>query len=378
MTIGVIGAGRLGLSFALLCEDAGFEVIASDASESYVKDLRDRTLVTYEPGIKELLASAKNITFTTSNLDVIRDSDILFIYVPTPSKYDGTYDVTIVERVLEQIVDLDVTGRTIVIGCTTNPNDCEDFQDLALYNDIVYSPEFIAQGSIISDMKSADMVLIGAHNRDSVDQVKDIYYAIQNGRAKFNVMSPTAAEITKMAVNCYITSKISYANMIGDTLIASGLEGEVDNVLLAIGDDRRIGHRNLGYGYGYGGPCLPRDNRSFARYAERVGIIAGTPTAVDEYNDFHAEFVAAELRRKNRDKSVPFYIEGVTYKKATDILTESQQYRLVRDLLEQGYTVCVKDIEPVVEHLEPVLKAKYGRRILFVDSKPSNAYEIKI
>ena len=130
MKIGLIGAGRLGICLALLIEQAGHDVIVSDIREKYVEDLQKKRIDTNEPDVQWMLGTSKRLTATTSNDDVIKASDIIFTLVPTPSLPDGSYDVSCVWDVVEdfQTADFDVAGKTLVVGCTTNPGDCDAFQ----------------------------------------------------------------------------------------------------------------------------------------------------------------------------------------------------------------------------------------------------------
>jgi nucleotide sugar dehydrogenase len=138
--------------------------------------------------------------------------------------------------------------------------------------EVFYNPEFIAQGSIIKDLQNADMVLVGGPDSSTREFIDNLYKKIQVTSPKINFMSTTAAELVKLAVNCYLTTKISYANMVGEVMTLAGLESEINTVLRAIGEDSRVGSKYLNYGYGFGGPCLPRDNRSFAAYAKKLGL----------------------------------------------------------------------------------------------------------
>ena len=345
MKIGLIGAGRLGLCFALLMEKAGYEVLASDSREDYIKDLRAGVLGTTEPDVHDLLWNSKNIEFTTDNRRVIRESDIIFTFVATPSLDDGSYDVSavwnVVRDIKEEMTSIANYAKSFVVGCTTNPGDCDKFKEqLPESVDVFYNPEFIAQGTIVKDLINADMVLIGGEGKHR-DELANIYYGIQKEPC-IHLMSTKAAEITKIAVNCFLTTKISYANMLGQVLYNSGLEDEIDDVLESIGDDSRIGNKYLKFGYGFGGPCFPRDNRAFAKYAEQVGIEHNFGYTTDNFNNEHAKFVKKYFMDSNPEKH-PFVFESVAYKEGTDILTESQQYRVCLELLDEGYEIYVKD-----------------------------------
>jgi len=372
MKIGVIGAGRLGICFALLCEAAGYDVLVSDIREDYVSQLNDRKIDTNEPEVDTLLRQAKNFRATTDNKEVINTCDLIYTLVATPSLDDGSYDISSVWNIVNEFSDVS-DKKYFVVGCTVNPGDCEQFkQKLPKNVKVLYNPEFIAQGSIVNDLRNADMVLLGYDINDGIDNpvIKDIrklYERIQSTRAIVCTMSTTAAEITKIAVNCFLTTKISYANMLGDVLNMAGCGDEVVGVLGAIGADTRIGRRYLNYGLGYGGPCLPRDNRAFAAFAKSLGMKYNLGFVTDGINNEHAEFVCNYYVKMNPDK--PFYFDYITYKKGTDILTESQQYRLCKDLLELGRTVYIHNDKRVIEQIYESLTEEYGDRVRFVDSK---------
>ena len=343
MKIGLIGAGRLGICLALLIERAGFDVIASDVREDYVERLQNKVIFTNEPHVQDYLSQSENIEFTTDNQKLIDESDIIFTLVQTPSLEDGSYDVSAVWKVIQDLQNSNTEGKSFVVGCTTNPGDCDEFQK-ALGIDVYYNPEFIAQGSIIKDLQNADMVLLGGKGKHT-DVLTQIYYGIQGPKKEpsIHLMSAKAAELTKIAVNCFLTTKISYANMIGEVLALSKLDGEIDTVLNAIGSDSRIGTKYLNFGFGFGGPCFPRDNRAFAAHAKSVGVQHNIGFTVDAFNEEHAEFIKEYFMHKNK-KHLPFAFKYLTYKPGIDILTESQQYRLCLDLLDEGFDVyCMYD-----------------------------------
>ena len=359
MKIGLIGAGRLGLCLALLIEDTGYDVLASDIRPDYVKDLNEKKYNGSEPDINYYLEKANNIHFTTDNIRVISECDIIFTLVATPSLEDGSYDVSSVWKVVEDFKtaakETEVFNKSLVIGCTTNPGDCDQiYEELSLNPDtfgvnVFYNPEFIAQGTIIKDLQNADTVLICGENyineHEHVTTLKKIYKQIQFGynfNPSIHYMSTKAGEIVKIAINTFLTTKISYANTIGQVLALSDLDDEIDSVLEAIGNDSRIGKKYLKFGFGFGGPCFPRDNRAFASYANQVGVEFNIGQTTDDFNDEHAKFLFTYFTKKNKN-NLPFVFPSVAYKKGTDIIEESQQYRLCLDLLDAGHKVHVLD-----------------------------------
>ena len=378
MKIGVIGAGRLGICFALLCEQAGYDVLVSDVREDYVKNLRNKFISTNEPEVSKLLSTSPRLSATNSNSKVIRDCDIIYTLVATPSKRDGSYDVSAVWDVVQDIKKVKkVQGKAFVVGCTTNPGDCKEFQNELDKSgvDVFYNPEFIAQGTIINDLRTADMVLIGGKRNDSYDQLCEIYNRIQETPPKISIMSTTAAELVKLAVNCFLTTKISYANMVGQVMALSGMEEEIPTVLGAIGDDSRIGRKYLNFGFGFGGPCLPRDNRAFASHAKKLGLDYNLGDTTDNFNNEHATFIKDYFVYRN-PQNLPFYFDYVSYKKGTDILTESQQYRLCVDLLDDGYEVYINDNDAIMDMISDDLSDKYPDTVKFGEPD-DDVYPIK-
>ena len=372
MKIGLIGAGRLGICLALLIEQAGYEVLASDVRKDYVTALQNKETTTTEPDVDKYLSSATKIEFTTNNFRVIEECDLIFTLVATPSLEDGSYNVSAVHQVVRDFMEsgYDLKGKSLIIGCTTNPGDCDKFQEsLAEYGvDVYYNPEFIAQGSIIKDLQTADMVLVGGKGHH-VSVIEDIYHKIQLGYSipSIHFMSPRAAELTKIAVNCFLTTKISYANQVGQIMIKDGMEDEVGTVLKAIGSDSRIGNKYLGYGFGFGGPCFPRDNRAFAAYAHGVGVYAAIGETTDNFNNEHTEFLRDYYSNKNKGE-LPFCFKYLTYKPGIDILTESRPYDLALALLEEGYAVyCLDD----------TVKEQVDERIIF-DSPTEDVFWIDL
>jgi UDPglucose 6-dehydrogenase len=191
-----------------------------------------------------------------------------------------------------------------------------------------------------------------------------IYKKNQTTPVNAHVMSCKAAEITKIGINCFLTTKISYANMMGDILTKSNMSNEIDSVLSAIGGDTRVGKKYMKYGFGFGGPCLPRDNRALGYYAKELGMELNLPFTVDEFNKEHALFLKNFYMKQSPDKSVPFVMNYITYKRGTDILEESQQFKLCLDLLEEGYYLNVIEIDAVSKQLTE-LSEQYDGRLKF-------------
>lgn len=349
MLIGIIGAGKLGLAFGLNLSLAGHEVIAMDHDQNYIDKLKRKEFISSEPGITEALQDTANISFTTS-LSQVLEANVIFVVVPTPSTSDFKYDHSAIEAIAKQLKEFGYQGnrKELVINCTTFPGFCETLsEEMQKFNYYVsYNPEFIAQGSIMRDQVFCDCVLIGSPDEFAANTIKSIYQSFVKSNPTYHVMRCTEAEITKLSVNCFLTTKIAFANMIGD--IAVRYDCNQDVILNAIGSDSRIGSKYLRFGFGFGGPCFPRDNRALAKCASEVGITAVISEATDLMNDFHLNYQIDDFIKKNPDKSMIVEIDYVTYKKESILIEESQQLKFALKLKELGYQVKIADDRPEV------------------------------
>jgi nucleotide sugar dehydrogenase len=355
--ITVIGIGKLGLCLSLNLEKAGYKIIAIDNNENYIKELKNKKFKSSEPNVNQFLETSKNIEFTTE-LKYGIDSDIIFIVVATPSTEDWKYNHSNIDNVLDKLISFGKQNKRkeIIINCTTFPGYCEVVANkLKNYNYYVsYSPEFITQGTIINDQLYSTNVLIGQFDDTAGNIIEDVYKKFMKVLPIFNKMSLTEAEITKISINCFLTTKISYANMIGDIAIRYGCNE--DTILKAIGSDDRIGSKYLKYGYGYGGPCFPRDNRALLKCAEEVKINACISKSTDDMNSLHLKYQIENFIKNNPNKEIPIIFEYVTYKKESILIEESQQLKFALELKKMGYNIIVNDKRPeVIKQLENIL-----------------------
>ena len=352
--IAVIGVGKLGLCFALNLERSGFSIWCVETNASYLKQLQSGEFRSSEPEVDKLLENASNLTLT-EDLNCIAENDItdIFVMVATPSLPDGGYDHTQVNRVADRLKTLanSETERNVYIGCTTMPGYCNQLaQELKPFDYTVsYNPEFIAQGAIIKDQLYPDQVLIGQANERVGARLQSIYEKLVLNKPVYCRMDLLSAEIAKLATNCFLTTKISFANSIGDLATKAG--ADADKILAAIGSDSRVGSKYLGYGFGFGGPCFPRDNRALGKFGDLMNYPLRISQATDTVNNEHFEFQLNQyLLNFEVGKEIVF--DGVAYKKGTSQLTESQQLRLAVALAEAGRKVVIFDSEEVMRQVE--------------------------
>jgi len=353
--ISIIGLGRLGLCTALVFERKGYDILGVDLFPEYCDLINKRTFKSSEPRVEEFLQNAKNLKAVTSMDEALAWSDVVFILVDTPTGVsEKSYDHSKLSRVLSSINDKKVKNKHVIICCTVLPGyiatvgryllrDCEN-------TTLSYNPEFIAQGTIIPNFLNPDMVLIGEGSKEIGDILESIYHKVVDNKPTICRMSPESAEITKLSINCFITMKISYCNMIADIADKSIGANKFD-ILNAVGHDSRVGTKCLKPGYGFGGPCFPRDNRALYWYAKSVGVDALLSTSTDQYNKIHAKTMVEEFLKQNKDVYV---FEDVTYKEpcAVPIIEESQKLFVAKLLHDAGKKILIKDRADVIKEVQ--------------------------
>ena len=355
--ISVIGIGKLGLCFALTIEKAGYSVLGLDIDPDYINKINKKSLESDEQGVEEALKASSNFKATLSLEEAVDFSNYLYVVVATPSLENGRYNHSQVNNLVYDLKKIGKQKQTknLIICCTTMPGYCDTiFAELKEFNYTVsYNPEFIAQGTILRDQSKPDMVLIGEDNKKVGDAIQKHYEDMTANTPRICRMSRTEAEICKISLNCFLTTKIAFANMIGDIALNSNCRPDV--ILDAIGSDSRVGNKYLGFGFGYGGPCFPRDNRALALYAGDVDINAMISVASDESNKDHLQNqVNYYMRNNNKEKTIEF--DFVTYKPESTMIVESQQLEYAVLLAKEGYKVVINERKVVIQEL----KKQYG------------------
>ena len=356
--ITIIGIGKLGLGLALLIEKAGYNVLGVDINEEYIKQLNNKTFKTKEPEYENLLIKSKNFKSSIDLDEGLNYSDIIFIIVQTPNSGGNKfYDHSIVSNILQKINEKKVENKHIIIGCTLMPKYINEVGSFLLSDcknvTLSYNPEFIAQGEIIKGFLNPDMILIGTYSQELGEILREIYSKIVKTNPKYCIISPLEAEITKITINGYITTKLSFANMISDVCDSIGVNKE--KVLDSIGSDSRIGNKYFRPGYSFGGPCFPRDTRALALFVDQNNINNELLLSTTKYNNLHSDFLTQKLLDENKDEYV---IENVCYKEDSKIpiIEESAKLQIAKKLVENGKKVTIKDEIQIINEV----KKEYG------------------
>ena len=368
MKLGLIDVNDVGLSFGLLCEKNGYEVLVSNNNEDYVFNLNQKICITNEPLIQSMLFNTTKFSATTSNTDVIKNSDIIFIFSPTPSNIEGNYDTTKVFDIVSIFYslssqDVALYNKKVVVCSTTNPGEVDQIQQrLNMFNiKVAYNPLFTNEGEIVKDIETHEMVLIGGEYQELTNNLIQLHSKLKKVLVSVYSMSSKAAELTKIGINSFLSAKISYANMLGEIITKSGIEDEVNMVLTAIGGNSGIGKKHMNYGFGFGGPSISGDNKALKHFAESVEVNTDLMSSINTFNQSHISFIKEQYIQKNPNKEIPFVMNHITYKKGSNIVEESQQFQLCVELLNDGYSVNVIEISEVANKLNALSESYDGR-----------------
>jgi UDPglucose 6-dehydrogenase len=353
--LSVIGLGKLGSPMAAVFAARGFQVIGLDRDRACVDALNAGRSPVEEPQLQEHIDLGRDRLRATTSIDeAIAGSDVSFVIVPTPSGPDHVFSNAFV---LDAVTHMGrAIGRKrgdhlVVITSTVMPGSTGGEIRHALEHSsgrvvgrtvgLCYSPEFIALGSVVHDLLHPDMVLIGECDERYGAQLEAVYALVTESAPAVHRMNFVNAEICKIAVNTFVTTKISYANMLSD--FCDHLEGaDVDTISRALGADSRIGAKYLKGGVAYGGPCFPRDNKAFAALGRALGVKCDLADATDRINDYQVQRLLGAEQAVGADGALVAVL-GLSYKLHTPVLEQSQGMALARALMDEGYRVIVAD-----------------------------------
>jgi UDPglucose 6-dehydrogenase len=358
-TLSFIGLGKLGLCMAAcLAVKGGYKVIGIDVNENVVNSFKKGVAPIVEPRLQEYINKAgKNLIATTSYQEAIAKTDITFIMVATPSKPDGSFSNEYVEASLKSLSELlkksNKKYHLFVISSTVMPGSIEasfiplierfSERKLNIGFGVCYTPDLVALGNVIHDYLNPDMVILGQSDQFAGDQVATIHRRTCENNPPIFQMSLVNAEIAKVAVNCYITTKISFANALSN--ICERTPGaNIDEITNAVGTDRRISPLYFKGGLSYGGTCFPRDTVAYLAIAKKCGLEGELISAVEKINKRQDQLLVErtlEYALATPDKKVS--VLGLAFKPNTPVITESPGIKLIESLVEKGLEIVVYD-----------------------------------
>ncbi|HMB30329.1 MAG TPA: UDP-glucose/GDP-mannose dehydrogenase family protein [Desulfohalobiaceae bacterium] len=360
MNICIVGTGYVGLVTAACFAEMGNHVSCVDVNQGIIDELKKGKIHIYEPGLEDIVhrnAADERLSFTTDLAEGLNDSLFVFICVGTPSRDDGSCDMSYVFKVAQGIGQ-HMESYKIVVDKSTVPVGTADrvkeiiqaellARDMDMEFDVVSNPEFLKEGDAISDFLKPDRVIVGTDNVRTAELLKALYSPFARSRDKLMVMGVRSAEMTKYAANCMLASKISFINEIAN--ICERIGADVREVRQGIGSDHRIGYKFIYPGVGFGGSCFPKDIRALIETAKNSGYDPMLLNSINEVNEQQKMVLARKIEdyfdQQGGVEGKVLAQWGIAFKANTDDIRESSALTIINYLSERKMNIKVFDPE---------------------------------
>ncbi len=347
--ISIIGTGYVGLVSGTCLAEIGHQVICVDNNEEKIEKLKKGISPIYEPGLDRLILKNKKkgvLSFTTDIAYAVKNSDIIFISVHTPTHNNGNTDLRYVEAVSKQVAKA-MDGYKIIVSKSTMPvktgqkikEIIHRFSSEHIHFDIVSNPEFLREGTAIKDFLEPDRIVIGVESKKAEKIMRELYWPIKAPMICTNIES---AEIIKHACNSFLATKISFINAIANICENNG--GNIDQVVMSMGLDKRIGRDFLNPGIGFGGSCFPKDVLAFINVAKKSGYNFRLLEEVKHINQKQRDNFVKKIEEKLlKLKGKKIGILGLSFKPNTDDMRSAPSIDIVNALVQHGAIITAYD-----------------------------------
>ena len=351
--IAVIGTGYVGLTTGACLAHLGHTVVCADIDADKIAKLRDGIIPIVELGLTEIVAegmASGRLSFVVGSAEAAKNCDIAFLCVPTPQGEDGSADLSYVQRAAEEISAV-LPFEAIVVNKSTVPVGSTKVVERALKRPdvkVVSNPEFLREGSAVQDFLKPDRVVVGSDDQAAAMKVASLYDGLST---RVIITDPASAETIKYAANAFLATKLSFINAIA--AICEGVGADINDVVVGIGSDKRIGENFLRPGPGWGGSCFPKDSRALIKIAEDADysfdLLKGVITVNDQQIDRVADKIRLAAGGNLSGKIVAVW--GLTFKAGTDDLRDSPAIAIIERLMKLGARVQAYD--PTVNVIRP-------------------------
>lgn len=344
MNLSIVGSGYVGLCTAAGFLKKGHKVVCIDIDEKKVTKISEGTVPFHEPGIEEVLRDHKKSFTATTNYDALKDTDVTFICVGTPSGEDGSLDTTFVESAAQSIATA-LEGKdyhTVVVKSTVLPGTTENLTEKIFNKEsvgIAANPEFLREGRALQDFLKPDRIVIGSNNKKALDILESLYKDFSAPVIRTDIKT---AEMIKYASNAMLATRISFANEIGNICKKLGID--TYDVMHAVGMDPRIGSEFLRAGSGFGGSCFPKDISALAAKGKGLGLDMDLLSSVLSVNKKQKTHILNLLKERVPDLSGKrIAVLGLAFNPGTDDVRDSVAIDVIKSLKENGAVITVYD-----------------------------------
>lgn len=352
MNIAVIGAGYVGLVTGTCFAEFGVSVTCVDMDDNKIELLTKGIPPFYEPGLEELMRKNMNegrLRFSNNAAEAVKNAEVIFIAVGTPSLEDGSADLSYVDAVARTIGE-NLNGYKVIVTKSTVPVGTGErirkiMQDMGNDNskfDIISNPEFLREGSAVEDFMRPNRVVIGSNSERAISIMRELYRPLYLIETPFIITDIETSEMIKYASNVFLATKVSFINEIANLCEEVGANVQV--VAKAMGVDGRIGAKFLHPGPGFGGSCFPKDTRALLQIAESHGYDFKIVRSVGEVNIAQRERMIAKIEHALRGASgKTIGILGLSFKPNTNDIRESPAIYIIQRLTDKGANIRVFD-----------------------------------
>ena len=342
MNIGIIGVGNLGINLLNFLSEQQHEIYVSDVDGD--------------------------------NVDVIRNSDIIFCCVDTNILPSNFLDITNVMSVVEDFGvsfedEIPLYNKTFVICSTLNPGDTKKIMEILnpMNLKVCYLPLIVQSNNILSSLNNLKTIVVGSLDSEVINTITDIFQPSKNNKLNVISMTSKSAEIYRLAYSSFLHTKINFANFLGELMLNYGTSDETKLLLKSLGYDNAISENNFNFGFGVGGPWIPTENRVLGQVSNDNKLEFVLPFVNEDFNSNHHQFVKKHFISLNPDKTTPFVFTGIGYKDMSIDITESPKSELVSEFLKEGYTVYIIESDEFIKNMKVVkeLIFDFGEKVKF-------------
>lgn len=370
MRIAVVGTGYVGLVAAACLADSGNQVVGVDSDTQKVARLQQGCSPIYEPGLEELLERNMRegrLQFTTDLAPAVRESEIIFIAVGTPSHPDSSVDLSQVFAAAEEIARSMNGPKIIALKSTVPVGTAERVRDLIARHTryefyVVSNPEFLKEGAALNDFLKPDRVVIGTDSAKAAEVMRELYAPFVRTEKPIIVMDNRSAEMTKYAANLMLAAKISLMNELAN--VCELLGADIEQVRRGVGADSRIGYAFIFPGVGYGGSCFPKDIQALIHMGHEQEFPLRIAEAVEAVNrEQRLRFFEKIYKHFQGDlRGRRLTVWGLAFKPGTDDMREAPSITIIEKLLEHGAIVTAHDPKA-----NGTARTIFGDRISYAD-----------
>ncbi len=350
MNITVIGTGYVGLVSGVCFSEFGFNVICVDNNKQKIESLKKGQVPIYEPGLDDLMKKnidANRLKFSYDTKESVKNADIVFIAVGTPSKADGNADLSYIYSVVEELASCINKHAILVIKSTVPVGTTKTIKQFLLDKnvdiDVAFNPEFLKEGAAIDDFMHPDRVILGIENKKAKKILSQVYRPLYVFNVPIVFTNLETAELSKYASNAFLAMKVTFINEISNLCEVCG--ADVNEVALAMGLDKRIGDKFLQAGPGYGGSCFPKDTNALKSFAKEFGVnMPLVEETIRSNNNRRNKMVSKIINACGGSvKNKKLSILGVTFKANTDDMRDSPSIEIIHSLKADGAKITIYD-----------------------------------